>query len=508
MIKLIAFDLDNVLIDGEALDEIGNLMGVKAEISEITKKAMEGDLDFETALNERVALLKGASVDEVKEVVYKIPLMEGALETVAKLKKRGYKVATITGSFEVIANRMKDELDLDYAFSNTLLEENGKLTGEVSGPLVTGSKADVLKKIMEIENIPAEETAAVGDGANDISMLKEAGMGIAFNAKPVVKETADFVVDKRDLRELLTIFKGEKAEDEKTVETESPETEKSKSKNPYAGKNFKELLKDKKELEKQLKEFTNERDELNAKAREHKQLRDDLNNSIKENLDKALKYRDERDSINKEVKEHKKLRDDANKKIKKVEWKSGRREIVQTQKEIEKLEKTIQTKVLDIKKENELVSKVTDLRKELKGMHEDEKAQIESQKLNEVSEAEHAQVVELSDKAQETHEKMIEYFRKIDEIRVKADDAHKKFIETRKEASKKHESVKSIFSEIKKVNKCLDKIKSKERGSEYEANKKRNMAEKEIAQDLFNRFKQGKKLSTDELRLLQKHKIV
>jgi phosphoserine phosphatase len=508
LIKLIAFDLDNVLIDGEALDEIGNLMGVKAEISKITKKAMEGDLDFETALKERVALLKGASADEVREVVYKIPLMEGALETVAKLKKRGYKVATITGSFEVIANRMKDELDLDYAFSNTLLEEDGKLTGEVSGPLVTGSKADVLKKIMEIENIPAEETAAVGDGANDISMLKEAGMGIAFNAKPVVKETADFVVDKRDLRELLTIFKGEKAEDEKTVETESPETEKTESKNPYAGKNFKELLKDKKELEKQLKGFTNERDELNAKAREHKQLRDDLNNSIKENLEKALKYRDERDSINKEVKEHKKLRDDANKKIKKVEWKSGRREIVQTQKEIEKLEKTIQTKVLDIKKENELVSKATDLRKELKGMHEDEKAQIESQKLNEVSEAEHAQVVELSDKAQETHENMIEYFRKIDEIRVKADDAHKKFIETRKEASKKHESVKSTFSEIKKVNKCLDKIKSKERGSEYEANKKRNRAEKEIAQDLFNRFKQGKKLSTDELRLLQKHKIV
>ncbi len=507
MIKLIAFDLDNVLIDGEALDEIGNLMGIKAEISEITKKAMEGELDFETALKERVALLKGISTDEIKDVVYKIPLMEGAVETVEKLKKRGYKVATITGSFEVIANRMKDELDLDYAFSNTLLEEDGKLTGEVSGPLVTGSKADVLKKIMDIENLSAEETAAVGDGANDISMLKEASMGIAFNAKPVVKEIADVVIDKRDLKELLTIFKGKKTENE-SPKDESPETEETKSKNPYSGKNFKELLKDKKELEKQLKRFTNERDELNAKAREHKQLRDDLNNSIKENLEKALKYRDERDTINKEVKEHKKLRDDANKKIKKVEWKSGRREIVQTQKEIEKLEKTIQTKVLDIKKENELVSKVTDLRKELKGMHEDEKVQNESQKLNEISEAEHAQVVELSDKAQETHEKMIEYFRKIDEIRVKADEAHKKFIETRKEASKKHESVKSTFNEIKKVNKCLDKIRSKERSSEYEANKKRNMAEKEIAQDLFNKFKQGKKLSTDELRLLQKHKIV
>ena len=107
MIKLIAFDLDNVLIDGEAIDEIGKLMDVEVEISEITKKAMEGDLDFETALKERVALLKGASVEDIKDVVSKIPFMEGAEETIAELKKRGYKIATITGSFEIIANRMK-----------------------------------------------------------------------------------------------------------------------------------------------------------------------------------------------------------------------------------------------------------------------------------------------------------------------------------------------------------------------------------------------------------------
>ena len=219
MIKLIAFDLDNVLIDGEAIDEIGKLMGVEAKISEITKKAMEGDLDFETALKERITLLKGASVDEIKEAVYKIPLMEGASETIAELKKRGYKIAVITGSFEIIADRMKNELNLDYAFSNVLHEEDGKLTGEVSGPLVTGSKADVLKEILEMEKISAEEAAAVGDGANDISMLQEAGMGIAFDAKPVVKEIADVVVEKRDLKELLTVFKAEEDKVEETVET-------------------------------------------------------------------------------------------------------------------------------------------------------------------------------------------------------------------------------------------------------------------------------------------------
>jgi phosphoserine phosphatase len=574
LIKLIAFDLDNVLIDGEAIDEIGKLVGVEAEISEITKKAMEGDLDFETALNERVALLKGASVEDIKEVVSKIPLMEGAEETIAELKKRGYKIATITGSFEIIANRMKDDLGLDYAFSNVLHEEEGKLTGEVSGPLVKGSKAEVLKEIMEMEKVKAEESAAVGDGANDVSMLEEAGLGIAFNAKPVLKEKADVVVEKRDLRELLEIFpeeessdetsedtapdtkEEEKAEETKIEETtdeskeekaetttdnppEEPEEEEDTTKekpaektseikeetpakktspdvkaevksepNPDAGKSFGELLSNKKELEKRLKVLTTERDDLNEKAREFKKVRDELNASIKENLDKALKYRDERDKINQEVRKYKKLRDETNQELKKMEYASGRRDILKIQGEIDKLEKTIETKVLDMRKENELVKKVQDLSKTLSEMKEDEKVQTEAIALKEVSEAHHAKVVEFSDKAQETHESMLEYFKNIDDVRAKADLAHNQFIETRETASAKHEEVKSVLNEIRRKNKGLDKVKAKERNIESEKSKKKNMAEKEIARDIYERFKEGKKLSTEELRLLQKHNIV
>ena len=564
MIKLIAFDLDNVLIDGEAIDEIGKLMGVEAKISEITKKAMEGDLDFETSLKERVALLKGASVEDIKEVVSKIPLMKGAEETIAELKKRGYKIATITGSFEIIANRMKDDLGLDYAFSNVLHEEDGKLTGDVSGPLVTGSKAEVLKEIMEMEKIKAEESAAVGDGANDVSMLEEAGLGIAFNAKPVLKEKADVVVEKRDLKELLTVFKeeaenensnettpDEKAEDtapeepiaetnteevkeeapaeevkeaekatkETPAETTEKETSDKKSSpdvktdvkpepNPDAGKSFGELLSNKKDLEKKLKVLTKERDDLNENAREFKKVRDELNASIKENLDKALKYRDERDKINQEVRKYKKLRDETNQELKKMEYASGRRDILKIQGEIDKLEKTIETKVLDMRKENELVKKVQDLSKTLSEMKEDEKVQTEAAALKEVSEAHHAKVVEFSDKAQETHESMLEYFKNIDEVRAKADLAHNKFIETRETASAKHEEVKSVLNEIRRKNKGLDKVKAKERNMESDKTKKKNMAEKEIARDIFEKFKEGKKLSTEELRLLQKHNIV
>jgi len=582
LIKLIAFDLDNVLIDGEAIDEIGKLMGVESKISEITKKAMEGDLDFETSLNQRVALLKGASVEDIREVVFKIPFMEGAEETIAELKKRGYKIATITGSFEIVAERMKDTLGLDYAFSNILHEEEGKLTGQVSGPLVKGSKAEVLKEIMEMENIIAEETAAVGDGANDVSMLEEAGLGIAFNAKPVLKEKADVIVEKRDLKELLEIFPDENSEltaksaDEKASEEEAKPSEeesepeettepveeetaepeettepveekaadaeesseekpakdeksseddkeddkdkKEKSEkpspdvkaepNPDAGKSFGELLSNKKELEKQLKVLTKERDDLNENAREFKKTRDELNASIKENLDKALKYRDERDQINKEVRKYKKLRDETNQELKKLEYASGRRDILKIQNEIDKIEKTIETKVLDMRKENELVKKVQDLSKTLSEMKEDEKVQTEAAALKEVSEGHHAKVVEFSDKAQETHEKMLEYFKNIDEVRAKADTAHNKFIETRESASAKHEEVKAVLNEIRKKNKGLDKVKAKERNIESEKSKKKNLAEKEVAKDIFERFKEGKKLSTEELRLLQKHNIV
>jgi phosphoserine phosphatase len=412
-----------------------------------------------------------------------------------------------------------------------------------------------------MEKVNAEESAAVGDGANDVSMLEEAGLGIAFNAKPVLKEKADVVVEKRDLRELLEIFPEEETseettpeettedskretEEEKPAETKeekipeatAPEEETKEEKtaktsetkeektvkktspdvkaevkpepNPDAGKSFGELLSNKKELEKRLKIFTKERDDLNENAREFKKVRDELNASIKENLDKALKYRDERDKINQEVRKYKKLRDDTNQELKKMEYASGRRDILKIQGEIDKLEKTIETKVLDMRKENELVKKVQDLSKTLSEMKEDEKVQTEAVALKEVSEAHHAKVVEFSDKAQETHESMLEYFKNIDDVRTKADLAHNQFIETRETASAKHEEVKTVLNEIRRKNKGLDKVKAKERNMESEKSKKKNMAEKEIARDIYEKFKEGKKLSTEELRLLQKHNIV
>lgn len=534
MIKLIAFDLDNVLIDGEAIDEIGKLLDVEPEISELTRKAMEGELDFETSIKERINLLKGTSVEEIKKVVKNIPLMEGADETIKELKNREYKLAIITGNFEIVTDRLK-ELDFDYIYCNILHEENGELTGEVSGPLlVEGSKADILQKIMDTENLSAEECAAVGDGANDISMIQKAGLGIAFNAKPVVKEVADIVVENKDLKELLTLFEkvtGENKESSaETSEGAGEDTKSSVDAGGYkessvdagedtgaqstpkpsedAGKSFDELLGEKKSLEKKLKELTQERDKLNEEARTHKQLRDDLNASIKENLENALDYKNQRDKINQEVKKYKKLRDETNQQLKKMEWASGRRDIMKIQDEIKQLDKTIETKVLDIRKENELVKKVTDLQKKLQTMEEDEKTKKEAIELKALSESYHAKVVELSDQAQETHEQMSKYFQSIDEIRAKADEAHAEFMNIREKASAKHEEVKAVLKEIRSKNKGLDKVKAKERHKEDRISEKKNIQEKEKAEEIYRKFREGKKLSTDELLLLQKHNIV
>ncbi len=491
MIKLIAFDLDNVLIDGEAIDEIGKIAGTQNEITEITERAMEGELDFETAIKERATLLKGTSVEEIEKVIQDIPLMEGAKEAISELKKRGYKIATITGSFEVVASRMKDELDLDYAYSNSLHQEDGVLNGEVSGPLMNGSKVEVLNDIIKMEKISPEECAAVGDGANDISMLEMVKLGIAFNAKPVLKDIADVVIEKKDLKEILPLFEQE--------EEDNPEQEEA---------TFDDLLAQKREYERKLSEITKERDALNEEAKSQKQIRDKLNAGIKENLAKAIEYRNERDKTNQEVKKYKKLRDETNNKLKAMEWESGKRDIINIEKEIKRIDKTIETKVLDIRKENELIKKVQDLSKQLQEMQKDVKEQEEAVELKEQSESYHQNVVKYSDEAQVNHEKMLEYFQKIDEIRTNADESHNKFIEIKNEASGKHDEVKGCLSQIRKINKRLDKVKAKKRSFESQASDKKNKKEKEIAMDIYEKFKDGKKLNTDELMLLQKHNVI
>ncbi len=228
MIKLVVFDLDNVIIDGEAIDEIGKLANVEDEIAEITEKAMQGEIDFETSIKDRVKLLEGTSIEEIEKVADELPLMPGAEETINALKEKDLDVAIISGSFDVVAEKVKDKLGVDAVYTNSFSVEDGKLTGEVTGPLVSGSKLDVLKDHVEKAEITLDDVVAVGDGANDISMIESAGCGIAFNAKDSVKEIADIVVEEKDLTKVLDEIVNQLTTDDaetETVEEEAQEAE-------------------------------------------------------------------------------------------------------------------------------------------------------------------------------------------------------------------------------------------------------------------------------------------
>jgi len=551
LIKLVVFDLDNVIIDGEAIDEIGKLANVEEDIAEITEKAMQGEIDFETSIKDRVQLLEGTSIEDIEKVADDLPLMNGACKTIECLKEKDVDVAIISGSFDVVAEKVSDKLGVETFYTNSFTVEDGKLTGEVTGPLVSGSKLDVLKDHVEEAGITLDEVVAVGDGANDISMIESAGCGIAFNAKDSVKEIADIVVDGKDLCKVLdeilnqlTTEEDEAVDDEETeeaveaseeveeaaedaVEEAEETTEETEEASEEAAEDKKEdkkelpksefvladtmegVRKQKDEKEAEISKVADEREEFNKIAKEQRKIRDELNASLKENLNKAIEFRNQRNEINKEVETAKKARNEANNKIKTLEWSSGKRDKIKIENEIKKIDKIIETRVLDIKKENQLVKNANDLRKQLMEIHEDESVKTEAQELKKVSEEEHEKVIELSEKAQEAHEEMLTYFRKTDDIRTAADEAHKKFIEARKNASAKHEEFKAILSDIHVINKKLGSNKPKKRRNDNKggAGANKNREERERAEEIFAKFKQGGKVSTEEILLLQKYNI-
>ena len=518
MIKLVVFDLDNVIIDGEAIDEIGKLGNVEDEIAEITEKAMQGEIDFETSIKDRVKLLEGTSIEDIQKVADELPLMDGAKDTISSLKEKGLNVAIISGSFDIIAETVKDKLGLENVYTNSFTVEDGKLTGEVTGPLVSGSKLDVLKEHIEGMDASLEEVVAVGDGANDISMIESAGVGIAFNAKDSVKQIADIVVDEKDLTKILdeiinqlsTDVAEEVEDSEASEEAEKPKDELPKSDFVLAD-TMEGVRQQKNEKEAEIAQVTEEREEFNRIAREQRKIRDELNASLKENLNKAIEFRNERNKINKKVEAAKKARNEANEKIRNLEWSSGKRNKVKIENEIKKIDKIIETRVLDIKKENQLVKNANDLRKQLMEIHEDESVKGEAQDLKKLSEEEHEKVITFSEKAQSDHEEMLKYFRKTDDIRTAADEAHKKFIEARRNAHDKHEEFKSILSDIHVINKKLGSNRPRKRkaggNKSSSSNGNKNREEKERAEEIFDKFKNGAKLSTEELLLLQKYNI-
>ena len=189
--RLIVFDMDSTLIQTEVVDELADIAGAGAKVRDITERAMNGELDFNQSLIERVSNFKGMSEKKLAEVADRLPLTPGVEEFIDTVKRLGYKVAVISGGFTYFANYLKDKLKLDFAFANELEIVNGELTGKVKGTIINAEqKAVLLDLIAQQEGISLEQVVAIGDGANDLLMLSKAGLGIAFHAKDVVKQKA------------------------------------------------------------------------------------------------------------------------------------------------------------------------------------------------------------------------------------------------------------------------------------------------------------------------------
>ena len=205
--RLVVMDMDSTLIRIEVIDELARMHGVVDQVSKITEKAMAGEIDFEGSLRERVALLKGLDVAKVQKLAADLPLTEGAEDMLQVLKTLGYKTAVISGGFSTAADALKEKLGLDYAYANTLASQDGKLTGELVGAIVTPQrKADLLDTIVQTEGIGLDQTIAIGDGANDMAMIEKAGLGIAFHAKAKLREAADTAVSRGGLDRILFLL--------------------------------------------------------------------------------------------------------------------------------------------------------------------------------------------------------------------------------------------------------------------------------------------------------------
>jgi phosphoserine phosphatase len=189
--RLVCFDMDSTLIEAEVIDELAKAAGVGAQVAEITERAMRGELDFTQSFSERVALLKGLDEKVLSDIAQNLRLTEGAETLVSTLKRLGYKTAILSGGFNYFGRYLQNKLGIDYVYANELEIVDGKVTGNVVGTVVDGKrKADLLKELAVKEGITLEQVIAVGDGANDLPMLSIAGLGIAFRAKPIVKESA------------------------------------------------------------------------------------------------------------------------------------------------------------------------------------------------------------------------------------------------------------------------------------------------------------------------------
>jgi phosphoserine phosphatase len=190
--RLVVMDVDSTLVQGEVVEMLAAMAGHEAEVAAITERAMRGELDFEQSLRARVAMLEGLPASSLAQVHADLSLMPGARTLIRTLQRLGYRTGIVSGGFTAVTDPLAADLGIDHARANELEIVDGRLTGQLVGPVVDrAAKAAFLREVADLEGVPIESTVAIGDGANDLDMIETAGLGVAFNAKPVLRDAAD-----------------------------------------------------------------------------------------------------------------------------------------------------------------------------------------------------------------------------------------------------------------------------------------------------------------------------